>query len=480
MVESFKVLIIEDSEDDYDLLVRHISRAGITIDPKRIETRNELVSSLENHWDLIISDNSLPQFNAPEALKLTRKKNQNVPFLIVSGTIGEEAAVNAMRAGANDYILKGNLNRLLPAIEREIRESQNTQKRINIEKKLEQSEKMYQFLSGSIQDVFIALDHNLNILFWNEYAEKEFNRSLDIIGSPIYQVFPSWETNEVRETIEQVLTQGKSEHIAFEYNDSKYFEGSIYPTEDGISIIAKNVTEQKQVKENLLKINNELETLMYRISHDLKGPVASIKGLINIGMKDFEEKVEVQLLMKMLDNSTQMLNNTLNELLNITRIKQGQVNPDPFIINDLINDVLTGLKYSEGFDNIKIEMEIEPNVRVITDRRLMRSVLQNLLENAVKYRRRDVDNGYIHISLLHENNTTIIQIEDNGQGIPKKFQKHIFEMFYRANETSQGSGLGLYIVKSALDKINGAITLNSDKNKGSTFTVKIPDLIDNA
>ncbi|UII28235.1 ATP-binding protein [Fulvivirga maritima] len=473
-----KILIIEDSVDDYDLLVMQIKRAGYKLNSKRIESREELINSLDDHWDLIISDNSLPQFNAPEALKITRSTNYHLPFIIVSGTIGEEAAVSAMRAGANDYILKGNLSRLMPAIEREVRESDNKIKKIKIEKKLEQSEKMYRFLSGSIQDVFIALDADFNISYWNDHAQHEFNTGQGVLKTPIFNVLPAFKNEKLKSVLEHVLNEKKSQHFEFEHASYKYFEGSIYPTEEGITIIAKNVTEQKQVKENLLKINNELETLMYRISHDLKGPVASIKGLINIGMKDFHDNKEVQLLLKMFDNSTLMLNNTLNELLNITRIKQGQIKPDPFQLHTLLNDVVSGLKFSDGFDDVEIKLEGCEDIEILTDKRLFRSIIQNLLENAIKYRARDKNKKFIKIYASKQKNTTTLYIEDNGQGIPNTLQKNVFEMFYRANESSQGSGLGLYIVKSALDKLNGIVTLNSEEGTGSTFMIKIPDLND--
>ncbi|MBL3654564.1 sensor histidine kinase [Fulvivirga sediminis] len=473
-----KILIIEDSVDDYDLLVMQIRRAGYKLNSKRIESREELINSLEDLWDLVISDNSLPQFNAQEALKITRSKNFFLPFIIVSGTIGEEAAVSAMRAGANDYIFKGNLNRLLPAIEREVRESDNKIKKIKIEKKLEQSEKMYRFLSGSIQDVFIALDADFNVTFWNEHAQNEFAIGNEVIKTPIFKVLPAFENKKLKSLLGQVLHERKSQHFEFQHGTHKYFEGSIYPTEEGITIIAKNVTEQRQVKENLIKINNELETLMYRISHDLKGPVASIKGLINIGMKDFNENKEVQLLLKMFDNSTLMLNNTLNELLNITRIKQGQIKPDPFDLSLLLNDVINSLKFSDGFDDVEIKLEECEDIEILSDKRLFRSVIQNLLENAIKYRSKDKSRKFIRIYASKEKNISTLCIEDNGQGIPLKLQKNIFEMFYRANESSQGSGLGLYIVKSALDKLNGIVNLNSKEGCGSTFIIKIPDLND--
>ncbi len=116
-----RVLVVEDSEDDYFLLMRQIRKAYTHVTSARVQTEDELRKEMtRGTWNLVISDNTLPGFNATEALRVVRTCNELIPFIIVSGTIGEEAAVKAMLAGANDYMLKENTARLLPAIEREL------------------------------------------------------------------------------------------------------------------------------------------------------------------------------------------------------------------------------------------------------------------------------------------------------------------------------------------------------------------------
>lgn len=476
MSDELKILVIEDSADDYDLLIREVRKAGYHVKSERIETAEELERSLPKQWDIVISDNKLPRLNAPTALKLTRAFDLNIPFFIVSGTIGEEAAVEAMRAGANDYLLKGNLKRLIPAIARELKEVNNRQRRAAAEQKLAKSQKMYQFLSGSIEDAFIALDHNLKIIHCNGAAKKEFNATNDILGDSILSMFPDWAETSIEHKIISVKEKSKSEHISFEYDNSEYFEGSIYPTEEGVSIIIKKVTEQKQAEENLRKINNELETLMYRISHDLKGPVASILGLINIGRMDFKDEDFVKYL-GMLDKSAFQLKKTLDELLNLTRIKQGQIVPEPVVLQEVINDITEGLKYNEGFQEVEIIVNLKPTHVINNDRRLLTSIFQNLLENAIKYRDTSRNRkSWVFITANRTERTLRVQIQDNGEGISKKLQEKVFDMFYRANEFSTGSGLGLYIVKNAVEKIKGSITLESKKGEGCRFEVIIPEL----
>ena len=126
-----RVLIIEDYEEDALLLQRHLARAGYAAEARRVETAEELTAALDEPrpWDLVIADYTLPSFGARDALALIQERGADLPFIIVSGTIDEVSAVNAMRAGAHDYVLKGHLERLLPAIERELADAQRRRER---------------------------------------------------------------------------------------------------------------------------------------------------------------------------------------------------------------------------------------------------------------------------------------------------------------------------------------------------------------
>ena len=125
MTDSLSVLIIEDSEDDFELIKREIRRAGFETVAERVETAPDMRSALSSHqWDVIISDHKMPSFNAPAALKILKESGLDIPFIVVSGAIGEEVAVSLMREGAHDFVMKDRLGRLVPAIEREMREAQ--------------------------------------------------------------------------------------------------------------------------------------------------------------------------------------------------------------------------------------------------------------------------------------------------------------------------------------------------------------------
>lgn len=138
MGTQLRILLIEDSEDDARLVLREIQRGGYEVEFERVETADAMWAALARQaWDLIICDFSLPRFNAPKALELLKKSGHDLPFIIVSGTIGEESAVNALKAGAHDFIIKGNFARLIPAIERELKEAEVRRERRQRERELE-------------------------------------------------------------------------------------------------------------------------------------------------------------------------------------------------------------------------------------------------------------------------------------------------------------------------------------------------------
>jgi DNA-binding NtrC family response regulator len=143
MATRLRALIVEDSEDDCALLVRTLRQGGYDVQHKRIDSAAALRAGLdEENWDIVISDHSMSGFSGTAALAMVREKDSEVPFIFVSGTIGEEIAVNAMKVGAQDYIMKANLARLLPAIERELREAEIRREHKNVEQRMRQLEKM--------------------------------------------------------------------------------------------------------------------------------------------------------------------------------------------------------------------------------------------------------------------------------------------------------------------------------------------------
>ncbi|MEM9859393.1 MAG: response regulator, partial [Bacteroidota bacterium] len=384
MKRNYTILCIEDDDADFLLIQRQLknSKLGATLD--RVETEAELRAFVASHdVDLILSDNNLPGFSGIQALEIMQQIEPDIPFIIVSGTIGEELAVSAMRSGASDYILKDNLKRLLPAVEREISDFQLRKKERLNRKQLILTELRYKFLAESIKEVFFALDHKLRFTYWNDTASKIF-RKTDIIGKNVNDVFPEWQDSQILAVLSESLVNGIEKPLRFTHRvrGTEYFKGKVYPSTEGVSVLLSNVTDETHGRKKLEIVNNELATLFYRISHDLKGPVASVLGLLNIATKD--ELMSKEQLTGMIKANVDRLNAILSELLDITNIKTGETKLSTLEIASCIESIIESLKHQAGFEEMKFRINISKDLLFRSDKILFKSIWQNLIENSIK------------------------------------------------------------------------------------------------
>ena len=469
-----RVLNIEDDVGDFELLVRKLKREGYEVQATRVENSIELVDSLqENPWDVILSDNNLPKFNAFDALELSKKYQSTVPFIILSGTIKEDEAVQAMKLGAHDYIMKSNWSRLLPAIERELLAAKNQNES---QKALNEQDGKYKMLANSIQDIFFAINPKLKIMYWNRASEKVTGINEEkALDQHLLDVFYLLKGTLVEERIYEALLSEQDQHFEFLLDTLKqvrYYDAHIYPYNGGLSVFIRDVTSRKKVYRRLIESNRELETFMYKVSHELKGPAASIRGVLNIAEYEVQDEAAKEL-MKHLSKCTDNLETTLNRLLHVTRVKQGQVENELIHLKKMIFQIREDLELHPEYENVEFRFE-NIDQTLTCDFELLRSVLNNILENALKYRNTKRGDSYIHVKAFENNGSLNIAIADNGIGIKQEYQHNIFEMFIRANEMATGSGLGLYIVKNAVEKLSGRIHLTSELDQGSTFTLQLP------
>jgi PAS domain S-box-containing protein len=192
MSSPLRVLVIEDSEFDARMLIRLLNRGGYETDYRRVETAADLRAAFTEHWDLVLSDYNLPGFKAPEALEIYQELRLDMPFIIISGGIGEDIAVAAMKAGAHDYLMKGNLARLVPAVERELREHGVRRARQQAVHELRTSEERYRLLWETATDAILLMDTDSVIRYANPAVEKVFGyQPKEIIGENLTLLLPA-------------------------------------------------------------------------------------------------------------------------------------------------------------------------------------------------------------------------------------------------------------------------------------------------
>jgi signal transduction histidine kinase len=228
-------------------------------------------------------------------------------------------------------------------------------------------------------------------------------------------------------------------------------------------------------REKLEKANKELDQFLYSTSHDLRAPIASILGLTYLGKLEFEEE-KARTFMDMIEARIRKLDLVIGDILSLSRSKKIDVRIEQLNLQTLLENTVTDIKFNKGASAISLDYTPDPSHVFRSDVNQMKIILSNLMGNAVKYHNLEQPNPYIRVTFLRRKDCVEIAIEDNGQGIPEGSLPKIFDMFYRASLNTEGTGLGLYIVREALNKIKGTIAVKSEFGKGSTFTI----LLDNA
>lgn len=238
------------------------------------------------------------------------------------------------------------------------------------------------------------------------------------------------------------------------------------------------ITEAKLQKQNkeLDRTNKELDRFVYSVSHDLSAPLKSILGLVNISRISSEQRDHISYLNR-IESSVVKLEAFISEILDYSRNKRQEIIVEQFRLKELCDEILENLKYTADFGKINIDLTDMQQQEIVQDKTRMKIILNNLLTNAIKFQKRyDGHRPYIKISSRKEGGDILIEIEDNGEGIKPELQSRIFDMFYRANENSHGSGLGLYIAREAASRISGNIQVRSEYGKGSVFIVEVKNL----
>lgn len=241
-----------------------------------------------------------------------------------------------------------------------------------------------------------------------------------------------------------------------------------------ISLNHYNAEQLVKSNEQLKKTNTELDRFVYSTSHDLRAPLTSLLGLINIAERSGNES-EQERYFSMMKDRVNSLDKFIKDITDYSRNNRLQVNYEKVSLKDITLEAWDNLKFTPGAERIKFEASFPSDVMIESDKNRLNIVLSNLLSNAIRYHDNRKEEQYIKVASQVNGRIIYLQVQDNGQGISPEYHKRVFDMFYRANEQSKGSGLGLYIVKESLVKLSGSIQLDSYPGVGSTFTVKLPN-----
>jgi PAS domain S-box-containing protein len=498
MDKPLRILIVEDSEDDAELLVCELESSGYDLSYQQVDTAAAMNTALDQEsWDLVIADYTMPSFSAPAALNLLKEKHLDLPFIIVSGSIGEDTAVAAMKAGAHDYVMKGKLARLAPAVDRELREASERQKRRKAEQSLHQNQERFRSLIENALDIITVLDAEGVIDYQSPSIEKILGyKPESLVGKKIIEYIhpedrePFLDT--LNQTIKNVNLSLKSE-FRFQHQDGSWcifeavgkacFESTNFSQKLSLVINSRDITERKRAEEIRHNLERERElgearfNFVSMMSHEFRNPLCTI---ITSGelLKNYSHKitsVQKERFLDRIDNAAQEMMQLLDDILNLSRAEVGEVefNPQPLYIEKFCQNLVERLQESTS-PEYSINLVIsEECTQACMDEKILGHILNNLLSNAIKY---SPEGGKVQLELTCKKDEALFLIQDWGIGIPEQGQQKLFESFYRAQNVGNipGTGLGLSIVKKFVDLHQGKISLKSQVGVGTTFKIRLP------
>ncbi len=238
-----------------------------------------------------------------------------------------------------------------------------------------------------------------------------------------------------------------------------------------------NETLEQRVAERtkaLQSVNNELDNFIYKTSHDIRGPLASLKGIANVALLELDDPKAKDYLRK-LDNSADKLNSILTRLLIVNQINHAVLAPQAINFAELIEEILVFERKKGIPNNMNISYEIADGVELVTDRHLLRIVLENLIDNAIKYYNSSARiEPFVKIKVVHAGEEVLVKVIDNGIGIQERDPQKLFQMFVRASERSESGGIGLYLTKLATERLEAKVDFATTSDKFTQFSVRLP------
>jgi signal transduction histidine kinase len=252
---------------------------------------------------------------------------------------------------------------------------------------------------------------------------------------------------------------------------TKRTNGEIAALRTNFSIMEEHIAKQML---SLKKNNRDLETLFYVASHDLRPPLRKVKELTAETIKSNVEPAELEKL-KQIDLACEQAISIVDELDLITNLKHSDIVVEELNLKELIRSVYSEFKSTEGVDNVIFSLEINTKREMVSSKGLIKSIFRSLIDNGIKYATRRNIHSFLKIQVFDQNDDMLrIEVTDNGIGIEKDIQEKIFTMFFRGTTLAKGAGMGLYVAQCAIEKLDGAIGVESDGQSGSSFTLLLP------
>ncbi len=526
-----RILLIEDDRLDAELTEETLAGEGVVCEISRVETRADYLVALEEvSYDLIISDYSLPSFDGMTALGIAQETCPDIPFILISGRFGEELAIDALKSGAAEYVLKQKLERLAPAVRRALREAENRMARKRAEEALQQA---YEELERRVQDRTVELrsanesleaeiverktrekkiteqaallDHARDailvrglddrVIYWNRSAERIYGWSTaEAVGRNIVELCYGDDRSQFEKAKERLYENGEwSGELRHrtKYGRERMVDSSwtlVRDEEDhpqSIFTIDTDITEKKKLEAQYLHAQRmeSIGTLASGIAHDLNNVLSPILMAIQLLQIRFNDEDSHRLL-SVLQENTERGAEMIKQVLSFARGVQGE--RAPLQLSHLVREMARTLR-STFPKSIEVRISLVEDLPTVSgDATQLHQVLMNLCVNArdaMPYGGRlTIEAEDIHLDQTFADTHIdakpgphlVITVSDTGAGIPPEIIDKIFEPFFTTKETGKGTGLGLSTVIGIVKSHSGFINVYSEVGKGTLFKIYLP------
>lgn len=506
MATNLRILIVEDNESDADLLKRELKKSGLSFIAEVVQTRAEFVKALHNFTpDLILSDYALPSFDAESAFHIKQEQYPDLPFIIVSGIIGEENAVKLIKAGVTDYVSKNSLFTLSTKIDRALNDSRIRKEKLLADEKLKQINEELSLLNQELEDRvtkrtralaesesrFRSMMETIPQLAWTNTIHGEMlfynQRCSDYTGLDrkinrmigFKSVIHPEDLDPAIDQFRSILNndEGGEFQIRLKRVDELYRWHLIrlMPVKNQSGELELWVGTATDIQE-LRLLQQHKDDFIIIASHELKTPITSLKASLQLLDRIKDKPAANGMLSKLVVQANKSLgkvNALIEDLLNSSRANQGQlhINQENFVLSSIIKDAYQDLT-KEGTYSIKTEGDLD--IAVFADAIRIEQIVINFLNNAIKYASQSKE---IRVRIEKVNDMAKVSVIDRGPGIQPEKLRYIFDRYYRAdNSGSQytGLGLGLYICAEIIKQHKGQIGVESVVEEGSNFWFTLP------
>jgi PAS domain S-box-containing protein len=495
-----RVLIVDDSEDDAALLLMALRRGQWEVTHQRVDTPQEMSAALDAHpWDLIIADYAMPNFSGPAALAMARQRAVNIPFILVSGHVGEETAVQSMRAGADDYLFKGDLTRLVPAVERELHDFEGRRKAEHTERQLQKGEHQLAAAQHLAHLGTWHVDLRTHIAVWSDEACRILGSAPGETGLT-FQQFLAYLHPDDRSLIDVCLRSSDQTLIAQDCrivcpNAAAQFvhiRGEIIRDENGKVIattgMIQDITERHMVDVQLLRAKEVAEAaniakseFLANMSHEIRTPMTAIVGFADMMLRNQPGALDPAECVQTIRRNAAHLLELINEILDLSKIEAGQMTTERIRCDllQLLAEVALLMRSRAAQRTLQFKVSFSGGIPryIRTDALRLRQILVNLLGNAIKF----TNSGTVELSVGCENSpgssVLRINVRDSGIGMTAEQLGRIFEPFTQGEQSTTrrygGTGLGLTISRKLARFLGGDISVTSVLGVGSDFAVWI-------